>query len=52
MMTITIDNHPVNVEAGTTILDARRQTGIDIPTLCHLHLEGTCMDNQPASCRL
>ena len=51
-MTITIDNHPVNVEAGTTILDACRQTGIDIPTLCHLHLEGTCMDNHPASCRL
>ncbi len=51
-MTITIDNHPVSVEAGTTILDACRQTGIDIPTLCHLHLEGTCMDNHPASCRL
>ncbi|MFW5493163.1 MAG: 2Fe-2S iron-sulfur cluster-binding protein, partial [Prevotella sp.] len=51
-MTITIDNHPVNVAAGTTILDACRQTGIDIPTLCHLNLEGTCMDNHPASCRL
>lgn len=31
----TIDGHFVAVTEGTTILDAARQAGIDIPTLCH-----------------
>ena len=33
-ITLTIDGRPVQVEAGTTILAAARQLGIDIPTLC------------------
>jgi len=36
MITLTIDNRPVTVPAGSTILDAARQLGIDIPTLCFL----------------
>jgi len=31
---LTIDGHRVNVEPGTTILQAARSVGIDIPTLC------------------
>ena len=32
----TIDNLAIEVPAGTTILQAAQQVGIDIPTLCHL----------------
>jgi formate dehydrogenase major subunit len=34
---LTIDRRPVSVEAGTTVLDAARQLGISIPTLCHVN---------------
>jgi predicted molibdopterin-dependent oxidoreductase YjgC len=33
---ITIDGHAVEAPAGSTILDACRDTGIDVPTLCFL----------------
>ncbi|MCL2225134.1 MAG: NADH-dependent [FeFe] hydrogenase, group A6 [Defluviitaleaceae bacterium] len=36
MAKVTIDNIVVEVEAGSTILDAARKGGIDIPTLCYL----------------
>ena len=36
MVKLTIDGRPVAVEQGTTILDAARKAGIDIPTLCYL----------------
>ena len=32
---LTIDGREVEVEAGTTILAAAKQLGIEIPTLCH-----------------
>jgi len=35
MPTLTIDNQPVTVPEGATVLDAARRLGIDIPTLCH-----------------
>ena len=49
---LTIDNRPVSVQKGTTILDAAKSCGIEIPTLCHINLEGTCVNNHPASCRM
>ena len=49
---LTIDNRPVSVEKGTTILDAAKACGIEIPTLCHINLKGTCVNNHPASCRI
>lgn len=49
---LTIDNRPVSVDKGTTILDAAKAFGIEIPTLCHINLEGTCVNNHPASCRM
>lgn len=36
LVTLTIDEQEVKVEKGTTILQAARQVGIDIPTLCFL----------------
>ena len=36
MLKLTIDNRPVEVPAGATILDAARQLGIEVPTLCYL----------------
>jgi CRP-like cAMP-binding protein/Fe-S-cluster-containing hydrogenase component 2/ferredoxin len=34
-VTLTIDGREVTVEANTTLFDAARRLGIDIPTLCH-----------------
>lgn len=34
-VTLSIDGHAVSVPAGTTIWDAARGIGIDIPVLCH-----------------
>ena len=36
MINVKIDNIPVTVEKGTTILDAARIAGVKIPTLCYL----------------
>ena len=36
MIRLTIDEIPVEVEEGTTILEAARKLNIDIPTLCFL----------------
>jgi len=33
---VIIDNRSIDVPQGTTILEAARRLGIDIPTLCHL----------------
>ena len=35
MPTVTIDNVPVEVESGATILDAAAKAGVWIPTLCY-----------------
>lgn len=51
-ITLTIDNHTVEVPKGTTILDAARNIGIDIPTLCHIDMKEMCIQNAPASCRV
>lgn len=45
MITITIDGAKIDVPAGTTILEAARQHGIDIPVICyhpHLTANGLC----------
>lgn len=36
MLTLTIDGREIAVEPGTTVLDAARRLGIEIPTLCHI----------------
>ena len=35
MVNLTIDNVPVSVAEGTTILDAAASVGITIPRLCY-----------------
>ena len=45
MPKLTIDNRPVEVPDGTSVLDAAKMTGIRIPTLCYLeHVQaiGAC----------
>lgn len=47
MINLTIDDIPVSVPEGTTILEAAKQAGIKIPTLCYL--KGI---NEIGSCRV
>ena len=47
MVTLTIDNRPVTVPEGTTILDAAKTVDIHIPTLCYLR-----EINEVAACRV
>jgi len=45
MIRLTIDDHVVETAEGTTLLEAARQAGVTIPTLCHLAdltPEGAC----------
>lgn len=61
-VTLTLNGQQVTVPAGTTVLEAARMHGINIPTLCHdeeLSNPGACrlcvveiknMRNLPASC--
>ena len=44
-ITLTIDGQEVTVSAGTTIYDAAKEAGIDIPVICyhpHLSANGLC----------
>jgi NADH-quinone oxidoreductase subunit G len=50
MINLIVDNVPVTVPDGATILDAARQANITIPTLCHLDLGP--VENHVASCRI
>ena len=50
-ITLQIDGHFITVPEGSTILEAACKIGINIPTLCHIDLKGTCIKNNPASCR-
>ena len=36
LVTLTIDGIKVKAKKGTTILEAAKEAGIDIPTLCFL----------------
>jgi len=49
---LIIDNKEVSVSKGTTILQAARSIGIDIPTLCHFELAGLNIHNKPGGCRI
>lgn len=52
MVKLTINNIPVEVEEGTTVLDAAKKIGIHIPTLCYLNLHDFGVVNKVASCRI
>ena len=52
MVNLIIDNKPVTVADGATILEAAREINIRIPTLCYLDLGELKMVNKVASCRI
>ena len=49
---LTINDKPVTVPAGSTILDAAKKLNINIPTLCYCEKLGCGVSNNPASCRI
>ncbi len=53
MINLTINNIPVQVNEGETVLDAAHKIGIDIPTLCHFKSYGPCsVESKTGSCRV
>ncbi len=52
MVNMLIDNRPVTVPDGASILEAAQQINIRIPTLCYLDLGELKMVNKTASCRI
>lgn len=52
MIKLLIDRKEIEVEHGTTILEAATRLGITIPTLCHLKLPHLGVENRPAGCRI
>lgn len=52
MIKLTIDKRAVEVEKGSTILQAARKYGIEIPTLCYFSMEGLGIENKPGGCRV
>lgn len=52
IINLTIDNKPVVVKLGTTILEAASGIGIRIPTLCHMKLDDLNIENKPGGCRI
>ena len=52
MVYVTINDRTIRVPEGTTVLEASKKVGVDIPTLCHLNLHDFGVVNQVASCRV
>ncbi|WP_372639430.1 NADH-dependent [FeFe] hydrogenase, group A6 [Ancylomarina sp.] len=52
MIKLTIDNKEVEVAKGTTIYKAAKGIGIEIPTLCYMHLEDMKIEHKPGGCRI
>ena len=52
VINLIIDNKPVVVKKGTTILEAAKGIGVHIPTLCHMKLDDLNIENKPGGCRI
>lgn len=52
LVTLKINNKKVQVEKGSTILDACKKIDVYIPTLCHMKLQDGKTENCPGSCRV
>ncbi len=52
MINLTIDNKPVVVKKGITILEAASSVGVHIPTLCYMKLDDMNIENKPGGCRV
>ena len=49
---LTIDNKPVVVNKGTTLLEAAKTIGVQIPSLCYMKLDDLNFENKPGGCRV
>ena len=49
---LTIDDKVLVVEKGTTLLEAAKTIGINIPSLCYMKLEDLNFENKPGGCRV
>ena len=49
---VKIDNVEVEVKRGSTIYQAAKQIGIDIPVLCYMNLNHMQIENRPGGCRI
>ncbi|SDO94793.1 NADH-dependent [FeFe] hydrogenase, group A6 [Clostridium gasigenes] len=52
MANITINNRKLEVENGSTILEAAKKISVNIPTLCHMHMIDGKSRNCKGSCRV
>ncbi|WP_276881360.1 NADH-dependent [FeFe] hydrogenase, group A6 [Anaerococcus tetradius] len=52
MVNLRINNKAVEVDKGTTILEAAKKLNIKIPSLCHMDLHDIKFVNKLASCRV
>jgi len=52
VVNLIVDNKPVVVKKGTTILQAASEIGIHIPTLCYMKLDDLNIENKPGGCRI
>lgn len=52
MVNLKINGQDVQVEKGTTILEAAKKINIKIPTLCHMDMKGLGFINRDANCRV
>ena len=49
---LKINDRPVTVDAGSTILEAAEKLDIKIPTLCHFKMDCFHVEHRSASCRI
>ena len=49
---LIIDDKPVVVEKGTTLLEAAKTIGVKVPSLCYMKLEDMNFENKPGGCRI
>ena len=52
LIKVTIDKVEIEVKKGTTIYQAAKKIGIDIPVLCYMNLEHLKIENRPGGCRI
>ncbi len=52
LINIKINGKNVQVETGKTILQAAKQIGIEIPTLCYMNLHDLNIEHNPGGCRI
>ena len=52
LINIKINGKELQVEEGTTVLQAAKKVGIEIPTLCYMNLHDLGIEHNPGGCRI